>query len=316
MIKFKAYSDLDGEPNIIVDGPSHRDSVLVLSHWKRSGTLRPYLRDTSAEIVLDYIAKNELPPEARAVSNDHFDADGLVGIFSILNRDYALARKESLVDIAEAGDFRKFKEYDSAKVIFTISKLLRKESGFMAQEVYLKRYPEYTAACYSAMLEIFPDIIEDLEKYEAYWAGEFESLKRSEELITRGEVSVKEMPESDLAIVTLPALHDAIHEMAINNLTERTQIITHQGQKFSFMYRYETWVQYTSRSYPLRVNLSPLAERLNELERDGNVWEYQGSKNIAPYLLSEGMSSLSFERFYSLVAEALDSAEVDWDPAG
>ena len=313
-MEFRAYYELEGQPNIIVDGSPHKDSVLVLSHWKGSGTPQEYIRDTSAEIVLDYIEKNELPLEANCVSNDHFDEDGLIGIFSVLNRDYALARKDALIDIAEAGDFRKFKHYDSAKVIFCISKLLEKQSKFISEDIYSKPYPEYAAECYRKTLEILPSIVEDINKYEKYWIDEFVFLKQSEDRIKSGEVTISEMPENDLAVVTLLNERDSIHEMAINNQTNKTQIVMRQGQKFSFMYRYETWVQYKSFAYPLRVNLSPLAQTLNKLETNGNVWEYQGSKSIVPYLLSSKASSLSFERFYSLLTEALNNSQPDWDP--
>ena len=313
-MEFKAYSDLDGHANIVVDGSPHKDSVLVLSHWKGSGTPEAHIRDTSAEIVLDYIEKNELPAEAKFVSNDHYDEDGLIGVFSVLNRDYALAHKKELIDIAEAGDFRKFNNYKSAKVIFSLSKLLEKESQFIPEYFFSKPYPEMAAEFYRRALEVLPDVIENIDRYEEYWSGEFEFLTKSEDLIKRGDVSITEMPEHDLAVVTVPE-NEVIHDMAIYNQTHKTQIVTRRGQDYAFMYRYETWVQYKSFPYPLRVNLSPLAEKLTALETNGNVWEYQGSQKITPYLLSNKASSLNFDHFYSLLCDALNTSEIDWDPA-
>lgn len=55
-IEFKPYRELNSVPNIIVDGRPHKDSVLVLSHWKGSGTPSALMRDTSAQIVLDSLA--------------------------------------------------------------------------------------------------------------------------------------------------------------------------------------------------------------------------------------------------------------------
>ena len=313
-MEFKAYSDLNGQPNIIVDGSPHKDSILVLSHWKGSGTPKEYIRDTSAEIVLDYMEKNHLPPEAKFVSNDHFDEDGLIGVFSILNNDYSLTHKKTLIDIAEAGDFRKYNDPKSAQIVFCISKLLKKESKFIPETFYSKPYPEIAAEFYRKTLNILPDIIENINNYEEYWVDEFEFLRKSEERIKNGEVTVIEMPEHHLAVVTIPETHESIHEMAINNQTNKTQILMRQAQKYYFKYRYETWVQYKSFSYPLRVNLSPLAEKLNDLETDGNIWEYQGSSKIVPCLLSNKSSSLSFENFYSQLSEALSCSEIDWNP--
>lgn len=313
-MEFKAYSDLDSHPNIVVDGSPHKDSVLVLSHWKSSGTPQDFIRDTSAEIVLDYIEKNELPPNAQFVSNDHFDVDGLVGVFAVLNKDYALAHKQSLIDIAEAGDFEKFSDYHAAKVVFTLNKLISKESNYIPEAVHSKPYPEKAAEFYKRMLEVLPDIIENLGKYETYWADEFDFLQKSEALIKNGEVTISEMEEHDIAIVTLPDNIAPIHEMAVHNQTNKTQILTKQGQNYSFKYRYETWVQFESFSYPLRVNLSPLAEQLTTLETKGAKWEYQGSEKITPCLQTNQASSLNFEDFYALLCEALNNSEIDWDP--
>ena len=37
-MRYVPYDELDGIPNVVVDGARHPDSVLVLSHWPKSGS--------------------------------------------------------------------------------------------------------------------------------------------------------------------------------------------------------------------------------------------------------------------------------------
>lgn len=324
MISFSSYKDLDGIPNLIVDGRPHKDSVLVLSHWKGSKTPASLMRDTSAQIVLDYLASYTLPREIIAVSNDHFDQDGLVGVFSILNPEFALANRDLLIDIAEAGDFSKYKKRNAARISFTLAKLIEESANFFKPKVFKLTYPEMAAIFYKNLLSIFPDIMMRLHAYRKYWDKEDRFLSASECLIEEGYVKIIEV--DDMAIVEIPSHIDqhtfhwgneqrrgAVHDMAIHNKTSCAQLLYKQGRSFWFKFRYETWVQYTSQKYPLRVDLHPLSHQLNLLENKTR-WHYSGSQSLTPILASDGESSVSFERFYELLCKSLKENSVDWDP--
>jgi hypothetical protein len=60
-------------PNIIVDGSGNQHSVLVLSHWPRSGNSQEFKDDLSAQIVFRYLDRPDLQVSVEAVSNNHFD---------------------------------------------------------------------------------------------------------------------------------------------------------------------------------------------------------------------------------------------------
>src|SRR4051812_23939216 len=94
------YNLLGSAPNIIVDGSATESTVLTLSHWPKSGTPPELKRDTSAEIVFAYLDAPRHQVTADYVSNNHFDEDGLVGIFSLIARDAAEEYRELLVDVA------------------------------------------------------------------------------------------------------------------------------------------------------------------------------------------------------------------------
>ncbi len=317
-MEFRAYDELYDLPSIVVDGRAHKESVLVLSHWRNSGTAKELIRDTSTEIVLDFLEHNELPKNVEYVSNDHFDEDGLIGIFAILNPEYALSKKSLLIDIAQAGDFQKYNNRQAARIVFTINALLKEESGFISKDCFKMTYPKMAAEFYRRLLEVLKDIIEKTEDYKKYWIDEDNFLTLSENLLRDNLVTIKELEDNskktDLAIVTMPNPDILIHEMAIHNKTRRTQIVFHRGSYFNFKYRYETWVQFKSYSYPLRVNLSSLAEELNSNEKNQTTWDYEGSSKITPSLKPSSESSIPFEDFLNMLKTELNNSEVDWNP--
>jgi hypothetical protein len=84
-MQFFPYTQTASVPNIIVDGPRNAATVLALSHWSGSGTPLELRADTSTEIVFKYLDAPQFKVQVDAVSNNHFDEDGLPGIFALLD---------------------------------------------------------------------------------------------------------------------------------------------------------------------------------------------------------------------------------------
>ena len=53
--------------------------MLCLSHWPGIGSPTEFAADLSAEMAFEYLAAFDRHGDAVAVSNNHFDQDGLVG---------------------------------------------------------------------------------------------------------------------------------------------------------------------------------------------------------------------------------------------
>ena len=83
-MQFIAYDAAATVPNIVVDGAAAPGTVLTLSHWPKSGTPAALRADTSAEIVFNYLDTPSVHVDVDAVSNNHFDEDGLIGIFTLV----------------------------------------------------------------------------------------------------------------------------------------------------------------------------------------------------------------------------------------
>ena len=99
-------------------------------------------------------------------------------------------------------------------------------------------------------------------------------------MIANGVVTIEEIPEIDLAVVTIPddetsrrghrfagESFEGVHPMALHNATHCLRLLVVHGRRYQFVDRYETWVQYRSRRPLPRVDMRPLAERLTECEQ-------------------------------------------------
>jgi len=320
------YEEIGTRKNLIVDGSPHPHSGLVLSHWKGSGTSPSLMRDTSAEIVLDYLKQQTFPSDVTCVSNDHFDEDGLIGIFSVLNPTFALMHRDLLVDVAEAGDFAKFKDRKAARIAFAISSMVQKNGGFIPVEVFNQPYPQLAAELYRRMLSVLPDLVKDINKFEKFWADEDQFLSQSEDLFKDQIIQIEEIHDLDLAIVHLPnhvesrGFHrftqkrtEPIHEMSVHNRTRKLRVLYRQGQNFWFKFRYETWVQLREPHNMLRVNLGPLADLLNTIEGE-SIWTYSSSNKISPVLKAKKESSVPFAVFFEHLTNELREGFEDWNP--
>src|SRR5689334_15425029 len=82
-MRYVPFDDLGDTPHIIVDGDGNAHTTLTLSHWPGSPTPEPLKDDLSAQIVFHYLDRPEWHVPVSAVSNTHFDEDGLVGIYAL-----------------------------------------------------------------------------------------------------------------------------------------------------------------------------------------------------------------------------------------
>src|SRR5437870_7415114 len=106
-MRFEYYSDrLADVPKLSVDGTV--DNAIHFSHWHGNETPTSVKADTSTEIALNLVAapnREELTGGIDLVTNNHFDTDGVLSVWTMLNGERALDLREKLIAWAEAGDF-------------------------------------------------------------------------------------------------------------------------------------------------------------------------------------------------------------------
>jgi len=334
-LRYAPYEELDGRPNVVVDGSPTEGTVLCLSHWPGIAVPSDLAADLSAEMALDYLGSFDRHGDAHLASNNHFDQDGLVGVFALTCPDQALERRLLLAEVARAGDFARTTAHDAATVSMTLAAYadpartplgtLPADSGASA------------ALLYTELLGLLPELCDHPTRFRALWAEEDAALRASEAAVAAGDVTIDEVVDLDLAVVTVPehapsagghrfgdAWVSGLHPMAVHNATDRTTVLTVRGHRYRVEQRYETWVQFRSRPVRPRVDLVPLAALLTEAERQAGAgtgasatWEAQAVSALSPTLAPKGDAESALEpgAVRALVEAHLRSAPPAWDPS-
>jgi hypothetical protein len=319
-MRYVPWDELHGQPNIIVDGYPAEGTLITLSHWVGSGSPEEIADDLSTQIAFHYLDRPSLHVEVEAVSNNHFDEDGLAGIYAVLNPAAALDRRAQIIDIASAGDFGVFDSRDAARVAFVLMAYADEDRSPLAADVFAKPYTAQSGAMYEEGLAKFPEMLAHPELFRSLWETEDAWLQRDLDRVGAGKITIDEVPDLDLAIVTLPEDGDApidseadilgCHQGAIHNRTRMLRTLVIRGNRYIVRYRYETWVQFVSRPTMPRVDLSPLATELSARESSGAVWTFDGNDNLTPKLRVKGEdeSALSPDDFIASATEFLRRA--------
>lgn len=310
-MKYVPYHKLGETKNIIADGEPNEHTELTLSHWPGTKLPEQLQADVSAEIVFNYLESPEYQVSVEAVSNNHFDEDGLVSLWTLLNPEEALERRDLLIDVATAGDFGTYRDRDAARISFIINAWTDPQASPLKTSVFALPYEEQVLILYEELLQRFDKVVDRFDYLERYWSAQDHILDKSEQALSNGTATITHYENADLAVIKihpLPQLAAAtarsaeaaaraadatertaqmpwdkiMHPMAIHNNTDAMRVLLMQGNRYSLYYRYETWVQYVSRALQPRIDLDPLCEQLNVAETAGASWKFDGVGAIVP----------------------------------
>ncbi len=328
-LRFVPDHAIAGIPNVVVDGAPNPDTRLTLSHWPGAPTPPELRDDLSAQIAFHALERPDLFDGIEAVTNNHFDQDGVVSAFVLLHPELALARRNQLIDIARAGDFGTFVSRDSARVAMVIAALDDDDRSPLASSQLSQSYPERCGALYDWTLPRLLEVIDDLSRWRHLWANEDAHLTASLDAIASGAIHVEEYPEVDLAVFTVPPMWsrsatsrftvgrmDSLHPMAVANSTDLLRVAIVQNDRCSVELRYESWVMLTSRPAQPRPDLRLLAKELDGFDPSGNGWHADAPGALTPQLrwAGDGSSGLSPEHFLQMLRNFLRHAAPAWDP--
>ena len=332
-LRYVPYGELAGRANVVVDGSPAAGTVLCLSHWPGIGSPTEFAADLSAEMAFLYLGAFDRHEPATLVSNNHFDQDGLTGVFALTHPEDALARRALLVEVARAGDFAVAGSRTAARISMALSAFADPARSPVPGLSDSDDYDERTAALYTELLGLLPELCDHPERWRGLWADEDATLRESIGAIASGAVAMEEVPELDLAVVDVPAAAPVsgghrfggqwttgLHPMAVYNATDRGAVLTVRGRRYELAYRYESWVQFRSRPVRPRVDLGPLADRLNEMEAERSsgtaVWTAQPVSGLTPVLshAPDTESALDAATVRAAVEAHLVAAPPAWDP--
>lgn len=290
-MRYVPWDALRGRPNVIVDGPATDGTVLTLSHWRGSGTPEQLADDLSTQIVFRALDRPDESVDPALVSNNHFDEDGLCGIYALVRPEEARTCRALLEDIASAGDFGTYRSREALRIAFALGAFADPERSPLGSEPFARPYPEQAALLYGELLERLPAMLSDPDAFRALWEEEDAIVSRDQQRLASGAIAIEDRPAIDLAIVRVRK-GPMPHAVAINNATACFRVLTLTPGRAELRYRYETWVRYVSRPTLPRVDLAPLAEQLTAREPAGVVWRFDGVQSIEPVLAAAGETGL------------------------
>lgn len=296
-MKFCAFNDLNKRKAICVDGIYAFG--LNLSHWKGANIYPEWQADTSAEIVLNFLEKSNKINEFEWVTANHFDIDGFLGVWAILNPELALKYQAFLKATAEIGDFRTYQNNEvhdfALKLVCWINQ--KEKELFYRPFGYLETEEDEKIACvrkFDYFLPQFEKVLLNIHNYEKDWEKEYHQVKNHFEQLKDANQSL--FPEIGLAIIEPK---NPVHYYALFSKSIGCDIVLsmYNNNRYELEYKYTTWVDISSRKTFPRLKLNKLLRILNELETSGLNWFCDNIYDTGPILRLENKKIGKSDRF-------------------
>jgi hypothetical protein len=296
-VRFEYYSDaIATASKLSVDGTV--DNAIHFSHWKGNQTPVSVKADTSTEIALNLVAaanREQLTQGINLVTNNHFDTDGVLSVWTVLTGERALELREPLIKAAEAGDFSELSSEDGVRASIVIqgsdSPTDNTGSPLAAQ---LAGEPIADDACaYELVLPHVERVLTRTSEYEALWREPWNRVAAALESFATGASQVEEDREAKLSIVRLapevfspsgfkPTRHAAPFTAISHHARGELFLIAtplDKGWSYRIDYPYYSWAETVVRPRIQRRDMSQLMNELNELEENSSAkWRVDSSE--------------------------------------
>ena len=300
--QFVAFQKLRQQPTIVVDSVG-LGAALTLAHWRGAATPGFLRDDTSAGSVLRALHFPETPGmEASAVTTNHFDVDGFVGVWSFLNPELALRHERLLRLTATLGDFRELDWQDphADHALQLVCWLNAKEKELFyvpfGAPALRRREDEASADKFEWFLPRFQQMVENPEAERSVWEPEYARVKQAAAVLQGSGAALTRYPEIGLVVVRAPV---PLPYYALFGPTAGYDMVLsiYNGQRYEFEYKYTTWIDLESRSTLPRLPLDALAAQLNAQEQASHRWTFDGITDTGPLLRLAGKSLSKAQRY-------------------
>lgn len=284
-MRFEFYhSGLDSTRKLSVDGTV--SNSIHFSHWEGNETPAEVKADTSTEIALNLVSsprRDELTEGIELVTNNHYDTDGVLSVWTVLAGERALELREKLVAAAEAGDFSEFSSEDGVRASILIqgtdaSVPSDKAGSPLARHLAGQEVTD-EARSYELVLPEVERVILHTDDYEFLWREMWERIANALDSFSSGKSQVAE-DESGLSVVTLapglfgqegfnPMRHAAPLTAISANARGQLFLIAApmmEGWSYRIDYPYYSWAETIKRPPVKRRDFTTLVAGLNKME--------------------------------------------------
>ncbi|TGE08178.1 DUF6687 family protein [Hymenobacter fodinae] len=302
MKTFVPFSQLRQQPTIVVDSTG-LGAALTLAHWRGAATPEALRDDTSAGSVLRALrAPATGGLDAPAVTANHFDVDGFVGVWSLLHPELALRHEHLLRLTATLGDFRELDWYDPlADHALKLVCWLNAEEKARFYEPFgaparRRREDEASAEKFEWFLPRFQEILENPEVGRAAWEPEVKRVQQAVAHMQSTVTTTRAYPEIGLLVVCTPV---PLPYYALFGSSGGFDMVLslYDENWYEFEYKYTTWIDLESRSTLPRLPLSGLAACLNGQEQSPHQWTFDGVTDTGPLLRLDGKRLTKVQRY-------------------
>ena len=296
-MRFEYYTDkLADVPKLSVDGTV--DNAIHFSHWKGNQTPAGVKADTSTEITLNVVAapnRDELTQGIDLVTNNHFDTDGVLSVWTMLTGERAPELRDKLIPAAEAGDFCELRTEDAvrASIVIQGSDSPIDDAGSPLAQQLANEPVDDDRRAYELVLPHVERVLRHPDDYESLWRDAWNRIAVALESFANGSSVVDEDGEAKLSIVTLapeifsssgfqPAFHTAPFTAISHQAHGELFLIAtplDEGWAYRIDYPYYSWAETIVRPAIKRRDLSWLMEQLNDLENNASArWKVDSSE--------------------------------------
>src|ERR1700674_5662471 len=206
-MRFEYYNDaLADVRKLSVDGTV--SNAIHFSHWKGNQTPASVKADTSTEIALNLAAapnRDELTGGIDLVTNNHFDTDGVLSVWTMLDGERALPLRDKLIAAAEAGDFSEMSTQEGVRASIVIqgsdsptdvgSPLAKQLAGEPVND---------DARCYELVLPHVERVLTRTNDYASLWVDPWNRIASALESFAKGKSRVEEDREAKFSLAPLP----------------------------------------------------------------------------------------------------------------
>jgi hypothetical protein len=289
-MRFEYYHEgLADVPKLSVDGTV--PNSIHFSHWQGNQTPREVKADTSTEIALNVAgspARRELTAGIELVVNNHFDTDGVLSVWAMLNPERAQGLRQQLIAAAEAGDFSEYSTAEGVRASIVIQGSDQvagsEEPGSPLANQLAGETVTDDARAYELVLPLVERVLTRTGDYEPLWLSGWSRIEAALESFARGASKVEEYTDASLSVVTLspelfgpkgfdPTRHVAPFTAISHHARGRLFLIcapSGDGWSYRIDYPYYSWAETVVRPKVTRGDLAPLVARLNELEESAS----------------------------------------------
>lgn len=330
-MKFQFYNDAIADlPKLSVDGTV--DNAIHFSHWKGNETPPSVKADTSTEIALNVVSspnRNELTKGIDLVTNNHFDTDGVLSVWTMLNGERAQPLRDKLIAAAEAGDFSELSSVDGvrASIVIQGSDSPIDKSGFPLARQLAGEDVQDEPRAYELVLPHVEDVLTHTNNYESLWRESWGRVERALDSFAKGTSLVHEAAPAKLSVVTLapevfgpngfdPTRDSAPFTAISHHARGRLFLIAtpfKNGWAYRIDYPYYSWAETVVRPKIARHDLSQVLKQLNELEQNSSAsWKVDSSELASAAKFSDENGKLGVCTLQpDVVTNAVRAAAVD-----